>query len=166
LYSKKYITTVKNELFQIEYKSFNSIEELSADYQNLWKLALQAREFSHSPYSNFTVGAAIELENGELITGTNQENASFPAGLCAERTAMYRAGIQAPDQKFNKIAIAASRRDSEQLASAPPCGGCRQVMLEFEKRHQQGFEILFTDAQGKFILINKPTDLFPFSFVF
>jgi cytidine deaminase len=157
---------VKKEQIQVEYSIFNSIEELPLDYQELWKSALEARKFSHSPYSNFTVGAAIELENGDIITGTNQENASFPAGLCAERTAMYRAGIQAPDQKFKKIAIAASRRDSDQLASAPPCGGCRQVMLEFEKRHQQGFELLFTNAEGKFILIDKPTDLFPFSFVF
>jgi len=157
---------VKKELIQIEYNTYNTIEELSFDYQKLWESALEARSFSHSPYSNFTVGAAIELENGEIITGTNQENASFPAGLCAERTAMYRAGIQAPDQKFKKIAIAASRGDSDQLASAPPCGGCRQVMLEFEKRHQEGFEILFTDAEGKFVLLNSPTDLFPFSFVF
>jgi cytidine deaminase len=157
---------VKKELIQIEYKTFNSIEELSSEYQKLWSAALGARQFSHSPYSNFTVGAAIELENGDFITGTNQENASFPAGLCAERTAMYRAGIQSPDQKFKRIAIAASRRDADQLASAPPCGGCRQVMLEFEKRHQKGFEILFMNADGKYILIEKPTDLFPFSFVF
>jgi len=157
---------VKKDLIQIEYKKFDTIDELPSEYQELWKSAMEARQYSHSPYSNFTVGAAIELEDGQIITGTNQENASFPAGLCAERTAMYRAGIQAPNQKFKKIAIAASKRDSDQLASAPPCGGCRQVMLEFEKRHQQGFEILFTDADGKFVLLNKPTDLFPFSFVF
>ncbi|RUA31709.1 MAG: cytidine deaminase [Bacteroidetes bacterium] len=157
---------MKKDFIQIEYKKYDSIDELTSDYQTLWNAALEARQFSHSPYSNFTVGAAIELEDGEIITGTNQENASFPAGLCAERTAMYRAGIQAPDKKFKRIAIAASRRDSNQLASAPPCGGCRQVMLEFEKRHQQGFQLLFTDESGKFVLIEKPTDLFPFSFVF
>lgn len=123
----------EKDLIQIEYKKFNSIEELSNEYKTLWNSALEARQHSHSPYSNFTVGAAIELDSGEIITGTNQENASFPAGLCAERTAMYRAGIQAPNQKFKRIAIAASRRGSDQLASAPPCGGCRQVMLEFEK---------------------------------
>ncbi|ADR21402.1 cytidine deaminase [Marivirga tractuosa] len=157
---------MSKNLIQIEYKKYESVDDLSSDYQKLWNSALEARKFSHSPYSNFTVGAAIELEDGQIITGTNQENASFPAGLCAERTAMYRAGIQAPDKKFKRIAIAASRRDSDQLASAPPCGGCRQVMLEFEKRHQQGFELLFTDADGKFVIIDKPTDLFPFSFVF
>lgn len=157
---------MKKDFIQIDFKKYDSIEELSSEYQKLWNAALDARQFSHSPYSNFTVGAAIELEDGQIITGTNQENASFPAGLCAERTAMYRAGIQAPNKKFKRIAIAASRRDSDQLASAPPCGGCRQVMLEFEKRHQQGFELLFTDAEGKFIMIDKPTDLFPFSFVF
>jgi len=157
---------VKKDSIQIEFRKYDAIDELSMSYQKLWNSALEARNHSHSPYSNFTVGAAIELENGEIVTGTNQENASFPAGLCAERTAMYRAGIQAPNQKFKRIAIAASRRGAEDLASAPPCGGCRQVMLEFEKRHQQGFEVLFTDADGKFIVIDKPTDLFPFSFVF
>lgn len=157
---------MKKDLIQIEYTKYDSVEDLSNEYQELWKSALEARQYSHSPYSNFTVGAAIELEDGQIITGTNQENASFPAGLCAERTAMYRAGIQAPNVKFKRIAITASRRGSDQLASAPPCGGCRQVMLEFEKRHQQGYEVLFTDAEGKFILINKPSDLFPFSFVF
>lgn len=157
---------MKNSSLNIGYAVFDNLESLPQSYQNLWKSALEARVHSHSPYSNFTVGAAIELENGEIITGTNQENASFPAGLCAERTAMYRAGIQAPSQKFKRIAIAASKRDSDELASAPPCGGCRQVMLEFEKRHQKGFELLFTDAKGKFILIDKASDLFPFSFVF
>lgn len=157
---------MNKELIQIEYKSFKSINNLPEEYQKLWNSALEARQFSHSPYSNFTVGAAIELEDGRIITGTNQENASFPAGLCAERTAMYRAGIEAPNQKFVRIAIAASRRDSDQLASAPPCGGCRQVMLEFEKRNQKGFELLFMGSDGDIILIDKPTDLFPFSFVF
>ncbi|WP_375578744.1 cytidine deaminase [Marivirga tractuosa] len=157
---------MNKEKFQIEYKSFDSIDDLSTEHQKLWDSALEARQFSHSPYSNFTVGAAIELEDGQIITGTNQENTSFPAGLCAERTAMYRAGIQVPNQRFIRIAIAASRRNSEELASAPPCGGCRQVMLEFEKRHQKEFEILFMDNQGRFILIDKATDLFPFSFDF
>tara|TARA_R110002012_G_scaffold208942_1_gene379289 strand:- start:329611 stop:330084 length:474 start_codon:yes stop_codon:yes gene_type:complete len=157
---------VKKELIEIGYKTFSNAEDLPIEYQKLWSAALEARQFSHSPYSSFTVGAAIELENGEIITGTNQENASFPAGLCAERTAMYRAGIQAPDQKFKRIAIAASRKNADQLSSAPPCGGCRQVMLEFEKRHQQAFEILFMNSEGEFVLIDKPTDLFPFSFVF
>jgi cytidine deaminase len=79
---------------------------------------------------------------------------------------MYRAGIQAPNKKFERIAICATKAEEETLQSAPPCGGCRQVMLEFEKRHQQSFELLFTDAHGDFIVINSPSDLFPFSFVF
>ncbi len=152
--------------FNIPYKKYSSFETLPVSFQVLWSKALEARKHSHSPYSHFTVGAAIELENGEFITGTNQENAAFPAGLCAERVAMYRAGIQAPNQKFTRIAICASKEGEDIMQSAPPCGGCRQVMLEFEKRHQQSFELLFTDANGDFIVINSPSDLFPFSFVF
>lgn len=151
---------------QINYRKFASFEELPSAYQNLWNKALEARKSSYSPYSNFTVGCAIELDNGSYITGTNQENAAFPAGLCAERTAMYRAGIEAKENKFVRMAITASRAGEELLQSAPPCGGCRQVMVEFEKRHQQKFEIMFTDASGNFILMESAHDLFPFSFVF
>lgn len=157
---------MKSKSLEINYKQFDTLEELPKSHQTLWKNALEARKSSYSPYSNFTVGCAIELENGEYITGTNQENAAFPAGLCAERTAMYRAGIQAPDQKFVRMAITASKAKEDILQSAPPCGGCRQVMVEFEKRHQQAFELLFTDSKGKFILMESPSHLFPFSFVF
>ncbi|MBK6266447.1 cytidine deaminase [Marivirga sp. S37H4] len=157
---------MENLNLNIPYKKFESLEALPDTYKVLWEKALEARQHSHSPYSHFTVGSAIELANGEIITGTNQENAAFPAGLCAERVAMYRAGIQAPKEKFVRIAICATKAGEESLQSAPPCGGCRQVMLEFEKRHQQSFELLFTDAFGNFILINSPSDLFPFSFVF
>jgi cytidine deaminase len=151
---------------QINYKKFTSFEELPLAYQKLWKIALEARKSSYSPYSNFTVGCAIELDNGLYITGTNQENAAFPAGLCAERTAMYRAGIEAKENKFVRMAITASKGGEDLLQSAPPCGGCRQVMVEFQKRHQKKFELIFTDASGNFILMESADDLFPFSFVF
>jgi cytidine deaminase len=154
------------ESINIQFKKFHAFSELPEAYQVLWNKALEARKHSYSPYSNFTVGCAIELDNGTYITGTNQENAAFPAGLCAERTAMYRAGIEATDNKFVRIAITASKAGEEILQSAPPCGGCRQVMVEFEKRHQQKFEILFTDASGDFIIMESANDLFPFSFVF
>lgn len=154
---------IKN--IEIPYQSYPNLESLPENFQSLWKEAMKARKHSYSPYSNFSVGAAIELENGKVITGTNQENASFPAGLCAERTAMYRAGIEVPNQKFKRIAICATKKDSEQLESAPPCGGCRQVMLEFEKRHEQSFELLFLNDEKEFVVIKSPSDLFPFSFV-
>lgn len=157
---------MKSESLSINYKSFSNFDELPEVYQRLWNEALNARKSSYSPYSKFTVGCAIELEDGSVITGTNQENAAFPAGLCAERTAMYRAGIHAPETRFRRLAICATKAGEVILQSAPPCGGCRQVMLEFEKRHQQKFEILFTDASGNFVVMESATDLFPFSFVF
>ncbi len=157
---------MKNESLNISYTTYNQFNDLPENLQILWNKALEARKSSYSPYSNFTVGCAILMDNGEIITGTNQENASFPAGLCAERTAMYRAGIAAPKNKFHQMAICATKKGEEILQSAPPCGGCRQVMLEFEKRHQQKFEILFTDASETFILMKSASDLFPFSFVF
>ena len=157
---------MESKTLDINYKLFKNFEDLSVEHQKLWTQALEAKKSSYSPYSNFTVGCAIELEDGSYITGTNQENAAFPAGLCAERTAMYRAGIEATNKKFVRLAITATRANEEILQSAPPCGGCRQVMLEFEKRHQQKFELLFTDTEGNFVLMDSPSDLFPFSFVF
>jgi cytidine deaminase len=157
---------VEKKELSVSYTLFKTIDELPVIYQNLWEKACDARKNSHSPYSNFTVGAAIELESGKIITGVNQENASFPAGLCAERTAMYRAGAENPKDPFVRMVICASRRDSDKMESAPPCGGCRQVMLEFEKRFDKAFEIMFLNSDGHFVLMNGPKDLFPFSFVF
>ena len=157
---------MKSISLDIKFQQFDTFEELPKSHQRLWDEALLAKKSSYSPYSKFTVGCAIELEDGTYIHGTNQENAAFPAGLCAERTAMYRAGIEAPNKKFVRMAITATKANEDILQSAPPCGGCRQVMLEFEKRHQQKFEVLFTDSEGNFILMESPNDLFPFSFVF
>lgn len=111
-----------------------TFDELSADERALVDAAREATRGSYAPYSHFRVGAAIRLDNGVTVTGANQENAAFPSGTCAERSACFYAGAKYPDAKFEEIAIAAIGTDGEWLAEPiPPCGACRQALLEYEK---------------------------------
>lgn len=111
----------------------NTLESLPAEDRALCEAAIDATSRAYAPYSNFHVGAAILLSNGEVITGANQENAAFPSGTCAERSACYYAHARYPEAKFRVIAIAA-RNSSGQLTEPPtaPCGACRQALLEYE----------------------------------
>ena len=120
-----------------------SFEELSADEQKAVQLALEGTNRSYTPYSRFHVGAGVILNNGEEFIGCNQENAAFPAGLCAERTALYAAGAQYPQEPVKILAIAARGTDNK-LTEEPvsPCGTCRQVIIETETRFKQQVIIL------------------------
>lgn len=111
----------------------NTLENLPVEERALCEAALEATSRAYAPYSNFHVGAAILLSNGEVITGANQENAAFPSGTCAERSACFYAHARYPEAKFRVIAIAA-RNSSGQLTEPPtaPCGACRQALLEYE----------------------------------
>lgn len=120
-----------------------SLEELNADEQKAVQLALEGTNRSYTPYSRFHVGAGVILNNGKEFIGCNQENAAFPAGLCAERTALYAAGAQYPQEPVKILAIAARGTDNE-LTEEPvsPCGTCRQVIIETETRFKQPVIIL------------------------
>ena len=119
------------------------LEELTAEEQRMVQIAVEATRRSYSPYSRFSVGAGVMLNNGEEFIGCNQENAAFPAGLCAERTALFAAGAEYPDEPVKLLAIAARGTDG-QLTEEPvsPCGTCRQVIIETETRHRQPVVIL------------------------
>jgi cytidine deaminase len=123
---------------QLELKSVIKVcqpEELTAEEQHLLSLAIEATSRSYAPYSRFHVGAAVRLDNGEEIIGSNQENAAYPSGLCAERTALFAAGTLYPDVPVSLLAIAARGTDGELLSEpCSPCGSCRQVIIESEKR--------------------------------
>jgi cytidine deaminase len=145
------------------YEFDNPIE--CPDYaQNLITKAKQAREKAYAPYSKFLVGAALLLDNGEIITGNNQENASYPSGLCAERTAIYYAGSQFPDAKVKSIAICAGLENKENHNPAPPCGACRQAIAEYEQKQNSPIEIYFTGTVGKVKMVKSLLSLLPFSF--
>lgn len=118
-------------------------DELSDTERHLVDLAREATKRSYSPYSHFRVGAAISLDNGETVTGSNQENVAYPSGTCAERSACYYAGATYPDAHFEAIAIAATGTDGEEPAyPTAPCGACRQALLEYEIRAGKGVEVL------------------------
>ena len=116
--------------------------ELTTEEQKLIDAACEATKRSYAPYSHFAVGAAALLENGIVVTGTNQENAAYPSGTCAERTTIFYANSQYPDQAIKTLAIAA--RSEEDFLNTPisPCGACRQVLLETEKRFGKPMRIL------------------------
>ncbi len=143
---------------------FNSIEEVPDDIQSLMKQAITARKKAYAPYSQFSVGAALLLENGEVITGSNQENASYPSGLCAERTAIYYAGAQFPNVKILKIAITAGSQTKPTTNPIPPCGACRQAIAEYEVKQEAPIEIYFMGETGKVIKSNSLANLLPLVF--
>ena len=122
--------------------------ELSEEDRELVEAAKQATNGSYAPYSKFNVGAAVRLQNGGIIVGANQENAAFPSGLCAERTALFAAGAQHPDQPVVALAIAARKGRQFLPQPIPPCGACRQVISGVEERYGQPIRILLYGTEG------------------
>lgn len=138
--------------------------ELPGDVHHLMEQAVEAREKSYSPYSRFKVGAAILLENEEVVTGSNQENASYPAGLCAERTAIFYAGAKYPGVKMLKMAITARSENQKVEVPTPPCGSCRQAIAEYEVKQEHPIEIYFMGEKGQVVKSNSISDLLPLIF--
>ena len=154
---------MKHLKIEINY-DFVSESELSAEDQELVTRAKEATKNSYANYSHFYVGAALRLENGEIIIGANQENAAFPSGLCAERTAVFAAQAQRPEQPIKTLAIAARNANGFLKEPISPCGPCRQVILEVEDRYKQPVRILLYGTDGVYV-IDSVKDLLPFCFV-
>jgi cytidine deaminase len=145
----------------IVYQNEGDIEE---EYKVLIEKANEALSSSYSPYSNFTVGAAALLANGEIILGSNQENAAYPAGLCAERVVLFQAGSRFPGIIIKRLAVVAKKRNDTTLRSGGPCGMCRQVMLEYEEKQVEKIEIIFKTDNEQWIRTKSASVLLPFSF--
>ncbi|WP_019037842.1 cytidine deaminase [Psychroflexus tropicus] len=143
---------------------FESVDELPKDIQSLMHQAVEARNGAYAPYSKFKVGAALILENGAVVKGNNQENASYPSGLCAERTAIYAAGANYPNQNIKAIAITATSEKHDVLEPIAPCGACRQAIAEYEQKQDQPIEIYFTGTKGKVIHVKALLDILPLAF--
>ena len=148
---------------EINYDFVNE-SELSKEDLELVNRAKEATNNSYANYSHFNVGAALRLENGDIIIGANQENAAFPSGLCAERTAVFAAQAQHPDQPIEALAIAAKNVNGFIKEPISPCGPCRQVILEVEDRYKKPVRIILYGTDGIYI-IKSVKDLLPFSFV-
>jgi cytidine deaminase len=143
---------------------YQDIKELPKAIQNLMISAIEARENAYSPYSKFNVGAAILLDNNEIVIGSNQENASYPSGLCAERTAIYYAGAKYPNAKIIKMAITASSQNQITDQPIPPCGACRQAIAEYEIKQKDAIELYFMGAKGKVVKSESLANLLPLLF--
>lgn len=147
-----------------DYILFDTISELDIQDQELMNLAIESRKQAYAPYSNFSVGAAILLNNGKIVIGSNQENAAYPSGMCAERVAIYSAGSKYPRVSILKLAISASSSLKEIIQPVAPCGACRQAISEYEVNQKTPIEIFFMGELGKIIKVNSLKDLLPLSF--
>ena len=141
-----------------------SKEELSQEETNLMLQAFEARNKAYAPYSKFTVGVAILLDNGIVIQGSNQENAAYPSGLCAERVAIFYAGATYPDAKIVKMFITASPKDRDLEEPIPPCGSCRQSIAEYEFKQDLPIAIFFMGAKGDIYKSDSLKNLLPLVF--
>ena len=126
--------------------------------------AVEVRKKAYAPYSQFRVGAALLLDNGKIVVGSNQENAAYPSGLCAERVAIYHAGSVYPEAKILKMAITAASDTNQTTAPIPPCGSCRQSIAEYEIRQDTPIEIFFMGEIGEVYKSASLKNLLPFMF--
>lgn len=155
---------MKKTTLDISVTIFDSENELSVQDQVLMTKAKEATKTSYSPYSKFQVGACILLENGKFVTGSNQENAAYPSGMCAERVAIWKAASDYPGVQILKIAIAATTQNKQLDQPVGPCGACRQSMLEYEVKQNATVEVFFMGEVGKVVKVNSIVALLPFSF--
>ncbi len=150
---------------KIVFQSYERIEQLDAATQKLCKTSETALQNAYAPYSSFSVGTAIELADGTIVQGSNQENVAYPSGLCAERVALFAIGATNPKAVIKKMVITASTPNFKIINPVTSCGACLQVMAEFEKKQNEPIQVLFYCLGGEVLKINSVKDLMPFSFV-
>lgn len=154
---------MKQREITIRYSEYD-FSELTELQSNLINQSLKAQESAYAPYSNFRVGAAILLESGEIVLGSNQENAAYPSGLCAERVAIYNCGSNHPSKNIVSIAISASTTKFDLNDLLAPCGACRQSMLEYEYKQMANIKVLLKGADNQVIEFDSIKDLLPIPF--
>jgi cytidine deaminase len=143
---------------------YSNVNELPTEDKVLMSKAVEARKNAYAPYSKFYVGAALLLENGEIVLGNNQENAAYPSGMCAERVAIWKAGSTFPGVKIKKLAITASSTIAKVDKPIGPCGACRQTLSEYEINQNQPFPVIFMGEVGEVVKTPSLLSLLPFSF--
>ena len=153
---------------QIEIKAviteFDSLDDLTQSDKELLDAAGKAADAAYAPYSRFNGGAAVLLDNGEVIQGNNQENVAYPSGLCAERVALFFVGAHHPKVPLKAIAITAKSESFKIDEPLAPCWACRQVMIEYEKKFDQNIRIILRGQEGKIYIIDSVSDILPLSF--
>ena len=154
---------MKSNSISLRWTEYDSIEELNQADRELVIAARKATENAYAPYSKFQVGAAVMLENGLVVTGSNIENAAFPSGICAERSALSNSASNYPDKKPVAIAIAAATIKGLADEPVPPCGNCRQVIAEEEFRNGINIRVILS-GKSKIQVIEKGSELLPLQF--
>jgi cytidine deaminase len=152
--------------FEFQYEVYDDISELKKGDAELLENARKVTQQAYAPYSNFFVGAAAKISTGEIVTGTNQENASFPVGLCAERSLLASAAALFPGKAINTMAISYHNQNPNTESDRPisPCGMCRQALQEYETRGKQPIRLILGGQTGKIIIVKSASQLLPFAF--
>ena len=147
----------------ITYSEFRSADEMTPEDRELVGVAIEAMSGAYAPYSHFHVGAAVRLSNGQIVKGANQENAAFPSGLCAERTAMFAASSRYPDKDMLSVAIAGGVLGKLGTSPATPCGACRQVMAQYQAKSGKPMSVIMV-ADGLIWKFDRVDDILPLIF--
>ena len=154
---------MKQRAYTVRLYEYDHIDDLSEKQALLVNTAIKAARDAYAPYSEYHVGAALRLANGEIVIGSNQENAAYPSGMCAERVAVFFAGARHPDVPVESVAIAAIREGILQEEPIAPCGACRQVLYEKESQGEGSMELILYGSK-KIQVLSKVTDLLPLPF--
>lgn len=152
-----------NKEIKIAYQEYDGLDELDTKDKELAKAAIEATSQSYAPYSHFNVGAAVMFEDGSILKGANQENAAYPSGMCAERTALFYASASRPDARMKALAIAAMQNGHLCKTPVTPCGACRQVMSQYQLKSGIPMTVLLV-GEDKVWKFSKVEDLLPFMF--
>ncbi|HJS53241.1 MAG TPA: cytidine deaminase [Chitinophagaceae bacterium] len=159
-----YLIDMKEKKIEISYKVYDDINELTKEDAWLLNEAREVTKQAYAPYSNFFVGAAAKLANGEIVAGTNQENASFPVGLCAERVLLASASTLYPEVAIETMAISYYAGNGNSKQPIAPCGMCRQSLQEYEIRLKRPIRLILAGLEGKIFVFEKASQLLPLGF--
>jgi cytidine deaminase len=155
---------MKKEELRFEYESYTDFSELNPEDAALVQAARDVTANAYAPYSNFLVGAAAKLSNGEIVKGTNQENASYPVGICAERSLLATAASLYNNVPIDTLAVSYHNLNGDSSKPVSPCGMCRQALREYEDRTKQPIRLILSGMEGKIIILERSTLLLPMSF--
>ena len=154
----------QQERHSFHYFSAPDIANLEPEHKELVLKAREASWQAYAPYSKFHVGAAVRLDDGTLIQASNTENAAFPAGICAERSALFQARDRFPEKKIVSLSITANPTNFQLSIPVTPCGTCRQVMAEFERMQDRDFEVILSAQEGQILILKSARLLLPLHF--
>lgn len=155
---------MQKHTFETELEVYESVSELPIPIQDLMNKAQQARDHAYAPYSRFRVGAALRMQDNSIVIGSNQENAAYPSGLCAERVAVFHAGASHPGMPIQALAICVKSSEKVIHTPTPPCGACRQSLAEYEARQKTPMAVYFMGEEGAVVKAHSVADLLPLVF--